>query len=354
MTRKPHDRQHFWIVNAAWHRRVYYHYVSSQNNLTTEPNVCDCGDLGGSRSDGFSVSPPRLNARYITLLTDVNSGSGGDNDSNQLVPQPASRKRPLRTYGRRTQLLPDHGLEPPRKKRVVEDSSNATSQSQPSPPSSPQLPRLPVQPRAPVSVKRGSILAFFKPISAPTSSSTTHSEISSDAKRSREDVIPSSPPSSPPVLARPAKRRRRLTTRITTIGGPNEGKGQKEQESEEPEIAEEAEENVVAGSHDAEEPDTVELGHSSVLHELKSSLLNAGTPTSGETAEGGFKVKHEAKQRTRKVTVQTTLNLSMADEPVFTICKECEILYNPLNEKDRRDHAKQHAAALRRKGGVPV
>lgn len=280
-------------------------------------------------------------------------GSGGDNDSNQLAPQPASRKRPLRTYGRRTQLQPDRDLEPPRKKRVVEGSSNATSQSQPDPPSSPQLPKLPIQPIPPVSVKRGSILAFFKPISAPTSSSAPHSEISSDATRSRDDVVPSSPPSSPPVLPRPAKRRRRLTTRITTIGGPSEGKGQKERESEEPEVAEEAE-DVVAGSHGAEESDTIELGQSSVLHELRSSLLNAGAPTSGETGEGGFQVKHGAKRRTRKATVQTTLNLSMADEPVFTICKECEILYNPLNEKDRRDHAKQHAAALRRKGGVAV
>jgi hypothetical protein len=163
-------------------------------------------------------------------------------------------------------------------------------------------------------------------------------------------VLPSSPPSSPPVLPWPAKKRRRLTTRINALGGLNEGEGQDEKNTTEPKTKAEG---VVTEEKDAQKTNLIDLGYSSVLHELKSSLLNSGIPPNGHTAESGFKVKHEAKRRARKPTIQTTLNLS-GDEPGFTICKECEMLYNPLNEKDRKDHAKQHAIAMRRKGGVTV
>lgn len=115
-----------------------------------------------------------------------------------------------------------------------------------------------------------------------------------------------------------------------------------------------ADKRVMDEEEDADGPNTTQLRRSTVLHELKPSLLNFGVPPNGHTAEGGFKVKHNAKRRSRKPTVQTTLNLSMTDEPGFTICKGCEMLYNPLNEKDRKDHAKQHAASMRRKGEVTV
>lgn len=102
------------------------------------------------------------------------------------------------------------------------------------------------------------------------------------------------------------------------------------------------------------EQTTADYGHTSALHELRSNLLNSAIPADRQTAEAGFQVKHAAKRRPRKATVQTTLNLSLADEPGFTICKECEMLYNPLNEKDRKDHTRRHAAAMRRKGEVSV
>jgi hypothetical protein len=106
---------------------------------------------------------------------------------------------------------------------------------------------------------------------------------------------------------------------------------------------------AVREENDAEESRTTESGQSSVLQQLKINMLNAGAPTEEQTANEGFQVKHEGKRRAAKATVQTTLNLSMADEPGFIICKDCEILYNPLNEKDRKDHARRHAAVIRRK-----
>lgn len=266
-----------------------------------------------------------------------------------LRPQPAPRKRPLRTYARRVQSLPDRDSEPPKKKRAFEDLSgnNNTLGKESCPPQSPQLPQLPAQTPAPSSVKRGSILAFFRPIPASTSSSAPGSELSSEA--TADELVTSSPPSSPPALA-PAKKRRRLRTRIELLGDVRSEAGQKE----EPEEPEATAESSGAAQEDAVEQNIVSSGEVPVLQELSCSLLNSGITPSGHTADGDFKVKHEAKRRGRKATVQTTLNLCMADDPGFTVCKDCDMLYNPLNEKDRKDHAKQHAAVMREKGRAPV
>lgn len=96
----------------------------------------------------------------------------------------------------------------------------------------------------------------------------------------------------------------------------------------------------------------VEYEHRTLVENLKPSSLNGIVPTDIDTAEEGFKVKHKGKRRVRKSTVQTTLALSMKDDAGFTICKDCDMLYNPLNEKDRKDHARGHAAALRKKAGT--
>jgi len=44
-----------------------------------------------------------------------------------------------------------------------------------------------------------------------------------------------------------------------------------------------------------------------------------------------------------------TLSLAINPGPGFTVCKDCDVLYNPLNEKDRKEHKKQHAAHVRAK-----
>ncbi|KAK0749970.1 hypothetical protein B0T18DRAFT_428010 [Schizothecium vesticola] len=53
--------------------------------------------------------------------------------------------------------------------------------------------------------------------------------------------------------------------------------------------------------------------------------------------------------RTYGKRVQMTLSLAINPGPGFTVCKDCGILYNPLNEKDRKEHKKQHAAHVRAK-----
>lgn len=44
--------------------------------------------------------------------------------------------------------------------------------------------------------------------------------------------------------------------------------------------------------------------------------------------------------------IQQTLSLSMSEKG-FTECADCSMLYNPLHEKDRRFHARQHAAIMK-------
>jgi hypothetical protein len=57
--------------------------------------------------------------------------------------------------------------------------------------------------------------------------------------------------------------------------------------------------------------------------------------------------RRPSRRQAPKATVQTTLALT--DDPAFTICKDCDMLYNPLNEKDKKDHTRRHATALRKK-----
>jgi len=54
-----------------------------------------------------------------------------------------------------------------------------------------------------------------------------------------------------------------------------------------------------------------------------------------------------SKRRKQALVTQTTL--SLASKGSFTECKVCDILYNPLHEKDVRDHTRYHAKICRRK-----
>ncbi|CAK7264931.1 hypothetical protein SEPCBS57363_001332 [Sporothrix epigloea] len=56
------------------------------------------------------------------------------------------------------------------------------------------------------------------------------------------------------------------------------------------------------------------------------------------------------KKATGTVPVQTTLSLAIAGGTSASVkeCKECNIVYNPLHDKDARFHARYHASACRR------
>jgi hypothetical protein len=252
------------------------------------------------------------------------------------------RKRPLRTYGRQRQS--DTLSEAPTKRRRVETpGSGASALSACS-----DQPRLPVGPDLPKSepVKRGSILAFFKPLKS--SSSATPSPKTSDP------IDPESPPSSPPVLAK-SRKRRRLTTRPEletgkALGEPSSALGDGEgvgDALDEPDHA-----ATTRGDEEGGVPGPTK-GERITLREAKPASLNAGE-ASADSGDGARKTKPRARWRPKRARVQTTLNLSIRNDPGFTICKDCDMLYNPLNEKDRKDHARQHAAAQRKKAaGVP-
>lgn len=89
-----------------------------------------------------------------------------------------------------------------------------------------------------------------------------------------------------------------------------------------------------------------ETGPVQALSEVAANRINQDTTPPITTTNGKKKKagKHAAKEK-----VQTTLSLAMNPGPGFTICKECGVLYNHLNEKDRKEHKKQHAAHVRSK-----
>ena len=78
------------------------------------------------------------------------------------------------------------------------------------------------------------------------------------------------------------------------------------------------------------------------------STLNR-SPVEAERGASAGEKKGTLRRHQTKAKVQTTLSLAIDPRPGFTICKDCGILYNPLNDKDRKEHKKQHAAHARAK-----
>jgi hypothetical protein len=90
--------------------------------------------------------------------------------------------------------------------------------------------------------------------------------------------------------------------------------------------------------HDSPRPPSSEMGVNTVdhQHEALSDLPD------GKTS------KIRVGKRPPRDMTQTTLSLSIQKESCFTICAVCDILYNPLNEKDRKEHNRRHAAYTRK------
>jgi len=66
--------------------------------------------------------------------------------------------------------------------------------------------------------------------------------------------------------------------------------------------------------------------------------------------QGAAKEAHakNKKGKTAGTTPRLQTTLSLGPKPGFVECKECEIVYNPLNRKDVGHHNKRHALAGRR------
>lgn len=253
-------------------------------------------------------------------------------------------KRRLRTYSRRSAQARAQELVPVAKEEIRPDA-NLESGRVKLPPESTGLPK--EGSRQPVN--RGTILAYFKPSTSTPSSDSP----SSDALTSDLAEPASTPPSSPPPLPKPRKRRR-LTTRPRlseeghhssdgagdglALGDPLEGT-----------------KALVIGDSPAGQPSfnaTTEIQDEnlSALGDISVNVLDCGTRSASVTSEHGAGGKKPSEKRSAREMTQTILSLSVHKDSAFTICAVCDILYNPLNEKDRKEHKRRHAAYSRTKG----
>ncbi|KAL0467884.1 hypothetical protein QR685DRAFT_447400 [Neurospora intermedia] len=241
-------------------------------------------------------------------------------------PATQQRKKPIRTYGRRSATAATKEDPKPSTPRQLSPEDTPTSQLPPPnlattvPPSVECCPKF----NAP---KSGSILSFFKAkpkTPAPsTSKATTPAPLASDE-------LTSTPPS-PPPSGSGQRKRRRLTTRPTfdddAAAGDNlAGKRRKESGDETPEARDGTPINT----------------SSAFMTETDSTARTISTQLVTQK-------KRTAKAPTKEM-VQTTLSLAIGEpRPQFIVCKECSMLYNHLNDKDRKDHKRVHVAYIRSK-----
>ena len=266
-----------------------------------------------------------------TVLESTNQGDDISAPSMQSVPR--ERKRPLRTYGKRSAQSRDADTPPPKKRKLKEEAKPEAALPKITPP-----PPGTTQKEPP---KRGSIISYFRPV-PPTSS----------APPSPPPPAPSAerltPPISSPITFSKA-RKRRLTTRprIDEDGGTcTRTRWSEEQDGQE--YGEDSRNgDPIDGDQRSASPSRSDAGagQQSAMAEITPGTLNR---SSSVTTDGGGKKPKLGKRQTRE-KVQMTLSLAINPGPGFTICKDCGVLYNPLNEKDRKEHKKQHAAHVRAK-----
>lgn len=285
---------------------------------------------------------------------------------------PTARKRPLRTYSKRSSASGKENEPLTKRRKPGREESDAPAaahnEGDRKPVSSPQLPALPAGPRP---AARSSILAYFKPLSfsdpACSSSSATVSP-SSPPRTSSQDVASTPPLSGPPYAAQKGSSRprppRRLTTRpdhVIDLARPADedekgeasfarahGKGDRGHTT----TTREPRETTTGPQRNSEMPcrgGKEEFGTEGAPREKMADQAPM-TDSAGRDIDSSDATAHRETTRRRshlkRPLVQTTLSLS-AQELAFTLCGECGILYNPLNERDRKDHARRHAAHLR-------
>ncbi|KAI1812845.1 hypothetical protein GGS20DRAFT_516547 [Poronia punctata] len=248
-----------------------------------------------------------------------------------------TRKRPLRTYSKRT--LSGDSSEPDPKRRCVNDSSVISYNNRAIPTISPTRSNASetLPGTAPTSttaslppMKKGTITAYFQKTSSRSSTATPSSDPIS------ENTEPTTtPPSSPPSLITRKKRIRRLKARVA-IGRIIDQRASDEDE----------------GDVDGNKSDTGDIQARTcapVLSETTINSLNqAVATTEPSTRSKENRSAEKVKKETKKASVQTTLSLSMRDT-AYTECKECGMLYNHLDKADTKYHARHHTAILKEK-----
>jgi hypothetical protein len=264
-----------------------------------------------------------------------------------VTTEPKTRKRPLRTYSRRSagtrpeeQAVPQSGGA----RKATTPEFQHTTRDQGRAEASPQLPVLPEQ-NQPERPNRGSILAYFKPFPA-----SSH-QPSSDAASSEPTESPSTPSTSPTPPSR-SRKRRRLTTRPQFGGLDEHSEDQSEDSPQVQQASPLGTETRPRLSASTDEAATVVRGEA--LDALRPALTEVAAntvdhPDGSASTVRRMRSKRSTEKRPTRDMTQTTLSLSVQKEPGFTVCGVCDLLYNPFNEKDRREHNRRHAAYSRNK-----
>ncbi|KAM5345879.1 hypothetical protein ACJ41O_011740 [Fusarium nematophilum] len=243
--------------------------------------------------------------------------------------RPRPRARPLRTYGKRTARDESPREPSPKKRRVsteptlaTEQNSKIDAQPAPLPKTASKETKDGKESRA-TAIKKGSILNFFKPV--PSSSSTAATSPKSDEQQP-ESTPPSSPPEPPRIQAR--RKPRILRFRGTSL--PLDDTNSAENDTED------------GDKTDAEDDKEDDQETRPPLRERRESLSNQESTRPTKDTKTSKKSKPKPSP-----TVQTTLNLS--SQAVFSECKVCNTVWNPLYPDDVKFHNRQHAAVLRAK-----
>ncbi|KAL7899626.1 hypothetical protein HDV63DRAFT_371407 [Trichoderma sp. SZMC 28014] len=170
------------------------------------------------------------------------------------------------------------------------------------------------------SLKKGSILSYFKPASQPVPKADASSQPLQD---SPPEEASSSPQSSP--KQQPAKRKPRLL-RIKA--------------SDQSSSSQDTKDNTVPQKRRGRPPlKSKIISNSSDQDTTTPSSSSSPSPTKQSTA---IKPK---KNKPFSPAVQTTLNISA--QAAFSECKICNTVWNPLYPDDVKYHIKTHKAVLR-------
>ncbi|KXJ90277.1 hypothetical protein Micbo1qcDRAFT_74596 [Microdochium bolleyi] len=295
------------------------------------------------------------------------------------------RRRPLRTYGRQAVPLgataSDTPENPPAKRRrvgEVSDSSlresdpskgpEATSRERTVTTAAVHTQKQQTQQQTLSLEKRPSLPAAQAP-SLPSASTTRKATITSyfrvvphlksDSSSCSEDVTSSTPPavvvatsspSSPPTIGRQLEesRAKRKPRRLTTKTKPRTYAANASDDEEEDGRDDDGNQmSTRRGKKGAVLP--AAQVDASVMAATSLSSLNSASADMANMMNAAAKSSTAHPQRRKQrpeAMIQQTLSLSMSEKG-FTECAECSMLYNPLHEKDRRLHARQHAVVMK-------
>jgi len=259
------------------------------------------------------------------------------------------RKRPLRTYSRRSAQARGEESEAP---QPHQEPTTPTPDSRDATPDlgragTPATPLMLSEKEQAGRLGRGSILAYFKPL--PSSSDKTPSDTTS----SDPAEPPSTPPTSP-LLPPLSRKRRRLTTRpqLSGLGQHSRQDGENGLKADDA-LTKDA--TIRARCSPSRNETTTIIVRTAGHDTWRPALSEVGPNTGVEYHDGPASTSAHRRPSTKRATqkrstrdmTQTTLSLSIQKEPGFTVCGVCDLLYNPLNEKDRREHNRRHAAYSR-------